>query len=158
MLNAAASEIKRFLGIEPRKQETRRERPGNTTATMRALTDVGESIVSDVHVIYSQVRLYLCVSMEPKPEALERQMLEDQRAAAGMFEVDRLWSAAAVNARWAKKAVLTDEEGNVIARAVNGARGLTDAGAREVFFEYNALESYPEKMYLAANGTRVRVR
>ena len=42
--------------------------------------------------------------------------------------------------------------------AVLGARGMTDAGAREVFFEFNALESYPEPMYLAAGDARVRVR
>ena len=39
-----------------------------------------------------------------------------------------------------------------------GARGVTDVGAREVFFEYNAMDSYPERMYLAAGDTRVRVR
>lgn len=158
MLSTAASGLRRILGLDMRRAEAPRRMADSTTATMRALTDVGESIVSGVHVIYSQVRLYLCVSMEPKPDALERQMLEDRRVAAGMFEVDRLWSAAAVNARWAKNAVLTDGEGNVIERAVSGARGLTDAGAREVFFEYNAMEGYPQEMYLAAGDARVRVR
>ena len=63
-----------------------------------------------------------------------------------------------VNARWGKRAVLTDGSGRVLDHAVLGARGMTDAGAREVFFEFNALESYPEPMYLAAGDARVRVR
>ena len=54
--------------------------------------------------------------------------------------------------------MLTDDSGRVLDHAVLGARGMTDAGAREVFFEFNALESYPEPMYLAAGDARVRVR
>lgn len=46
---------------------------------MLALSDLGESIASGVHVIYSPVRLYLCVSMQPKPEALHAQKEADIR-------------------------------------------------------------------------------
>jgi len=136
----------------------RREPAGNTTATMRALSDLGDSVASGVHVIYSPVRLYLCVAMEPKPDALRAQIAEDKRMAAGMFTVDENWSAAEVNARWAKRATLTDGEGNVLSRAVAGARGLTDTGAKEVFFEFNAMDTYPESMYLDDGKARVRVR
>ena len=145
--------------IEIRK---RTHQPGanrdSATATMRALVDVGESIAYSVHVIYSPVRLYLCVAMEVKPEALEKQQAQDKRTAAGMFRVDPLWSAAEVNARWARKAVLVDEDGCELYAATSGARDMTDAGAKEVFFEYNAMESYPEKMYLEADGIRIRVK
>jgi len=146
------------------KLETGRTRhqPGanrdSATATMKALVDLGESIAYSVHVIYSPVRLYLCVAMEVKPEALAKQQEADRKTAAGLFKVDPLWSAAEVNARWARKAVLVDEEGCELCDATHGARGMTDAGAKEVFFEYNALESYPEKMYLAADGIRIRVK
>lgn len=144
------------------RENLQRHTPGanrdSSTVTMRALIDVGESIAHSVHVIYSPIRLYLCVAMEVKPEALAAQQAADKKMAAGMFKVDPLWSAATVNARWARKAVLTDGEGNELYDAIHGARGLTDAGAKEVFFEYNALESYPEKMYLAADGIRIRVR
>lgn len=140
----------------------RRHMPGGSrdsaTMTMRALTDVGESIVHSVHVIYSPTRLYLCVAMEVKPEALAAQRAADKKMAAGMFTVDPLWSAATINARWAKKAVLVDEEGHEIYAATKGACCMTDAGAKEVFFEYNALENYPEKMYLTADGAKIRIR
>ena len=96
--------------------------------------------------------------MEVKPDALAAQLERDRRTAAGMFDVDENWSAAEVNARWARRAVLTDGEGNLLDAAMAGARGVTDVGAREVFFEYNAMDSYPERMYLAAGDTRVRVR
>ena len=113
---------------------------------------------SGVHAIYAQSRLYLCVAMQPKPEALSAQKLADKKAAAGHFDVDENWSAAEVNARWGKRAVLTDENGRVLDGAVLGARGMTDVGAREVFFEFNALDHYPETMYLAVGDARVRVR
>lgn len=149
-------------GREVRQNNRQRHTPGtnrdSATVTMRALIDVGESIAHSVHVIYSPNRLYLCVAMEVKPEALAAQQAADKKMAAGMFKVDPLWSAAAVNARWARKAVLVDGDGRELFAAMNGARGMTDAGAKEVFFEYNALESYPEKMYLAADGIRIRVR
>lgn len=93
-----------------------------------------------------------------KPEALSAQKLADKKAAAGHFDVDENWSAAEVNARWGKRAVLTDENGRVLDGAVLGARGMTDVGAREVFFEFNALDHYPETMYLAVGDARVRVR
>ena len=141
-----------------RRSRVQTKAPGGETATLRALVDVGESIVSSVHVIYSSVRLYLCVTMEVKPEALSAQAEADRRTAAGMFEVDENWSAAEVNRRWARRAVLTDGEGNPLDAAMAGARGVTDVGAKEVFFEYNALESYPERMYLNVDGVRVRVR
>lgn len=151
-----------YDGKKPDEANRERHQPGanqnSATVTMRALIDVGESIVHSVHVIYSPVRLYLCVAMEVKPEALEAQREADRRMAAGMFKVDPLWSAATVNARWASKAVLTDGEGNELYDATDGARGMTDAGAKEVFFEYNAMETYPEMMYLSANGIRVRVK
>ena len=142
--------------VRRRRAQTRA--PGAETATLHALVDVGESVVSNVHVIYSAVRLYLCVTMEVKPQALAAQAARDRRTAAGMFEVDENWSAAEINARWARRAVLTDGEGNPLDAAMAGARGVTDVGAKEVFFEYNALESYPERMYLAADGVRIRVR
>ena len=141
-----------------RKQHQPGTNRGSQTETMRALVDVGESIACSVHVIYSAARLYLCVAMEVKPDALERQQAADKKAAAGMFKVDPLWSAAEVNARWGRKAVLIDGDGEELYAATHGARGMTDAGAKEVFFEYNALESYPEKMYLIADGIRVRVK
>ena len=53
---------------------------------------------------------------------------------------------------------LTDQDGNVIDGALIGARGMTDAGANEVFFEFNALDIYPQKMYLSNGETRIRVR
>ena len=55
-------------------------------------------------------------------------------------------------------AYLVDVEGMRIERAMKGARGMTEAGAKEVFFEFNALDIYPEKMYLANGETRIRVR
>ena len=72
------------------------------------------------------------MAMQPKPEALHAQRLADKKAAAGHFDVDENWSAAEVNARWGKRAVLTDGSGRVLDHAVLGARGMTDAGAREV--------------------------
>lgn len=135
-----------------------RRRAPSTTATFRALVDVGESIVSGVHAIYSPVRLYLCVTMTPKPEALAAQREADRRQAAGLFEVNAQWSAAAVNARWGHRAVLTDENGVPIAEAMRGARGMTDAGAKEIFFEFSGMMHYPEKMYLTTREARVRVR
>lgn len=159
MLYAAVMGMKKLFELGDRRPSApRREIPGNKTATMRALSDLGESIASGVHAIYSPVRLYLCVAMEPKPDALRAQIDADRRAAKGMFEVDENWSAAEVNARWAKRATLTDGEGNVLDRAVSGARGLTDIGAKEVFFEFGAMEIYPETMYLVSGDTRVRVR
>lgn len=158
MLNHAAETVKGLFKTNERRRAPKRDVPGNATATMRALSDLGESIASSVHIIYSQVTLYLCVTMEPKPDALRAQMEKDRKTAAGLFKVDENWSAAEVNARWAKKATLVDDEGRVIVRAVDGARGLTDAGAKEVFFEFNAMDSYPEAMYLSDGVTRVRVR
>lgn len=159
MITRAAQMLEKLLGKQPQKQEPpRRHAPSNTTTSMRALTDLGESIAASVHVIEASQRLYLCVAMEPKPDALAAQMEKDRRMAAGLFEVDRTWSAAEVNKRWAQGAVLEDEDGHVLTRAMNGARGMTDAGAKEVFFEFNAMESYPEKMYLSDGKTRVRVK
>ena len=149
------------LNLDPRVPPpalARRDKPLSTTATMRALTDLGESIASNVHAIYTQTRLFLCVTMEPKPDALDAQAAADKKLAAGQFRVDRLWSAASVNARWARGAVLTDGEGRVLRGAMHGARGMTDAGAKEVFFEFSALDAYPERMYLQNGDTRVRVR
>lgn len=128
------------------------------TATMRALCDLGESVATGVHAIYTPARLYLCVTMTPKPEALERQAEQDRRTAAGHFRVDRLWSAATVNARWARGAVLTDGAGRELYGAMRGARGMTDAGAREVFFEFGALDAYPDVMYLQNGDAKIRVR
>ena len=151
--------FEKLLQKEPEKKEPpRRSAPGNTTTSMRALTDLGESIVASVHVIEATTHLYLCVSMEPKPDALAAQMERDRKQAAGMFEVDETWSAAEVNKRWAKNAVLVDESGERLERAMAGARGMTEAGAKEVFFEFNALEYYPEKMYLTNGRSRVRVK
>ena len=155
MLSFAALSINRFFTPAPK---VKRETPGSRTETLRALSDLGESIASGVHAIYAQSRLYLCVAMQPKPEALHAQKLADKKAAAGHFDVDENWSAAEVNARWGKRAVLTDGNGRVLDSAVLGARGMTDVGAREVFFEFNALENYPDTMYLAVGDARVRVK
>ena len=78
--------------------------------------------------------------------------------AAQARSADENWSAAEVNARWGKRAVLTDENGRVLDGAVLGARGMTDVGAREVFFEFNALDHNPETMYLAVGDARVSLR
>ena len=140
------------------KEPPRRKTAPSTTASLRALTDLGESMAASVHVIEASSRMYLCVAMEPKPDALAAQMERDRRMAAGMFAVDRTWSAAEVNKRWAKDAVLIDGDGYPLRRAMAGARGMTDAGAKEVFFEFNALDTYPEKVYLANGDARVQVR
>ena len=129
-----------------------------TTARRSETADLGESVATGVHAIYGPVRLYLCVSMEPKAEALAAQREADRRQAAGQFEVDALWSAATVNARWARRALLIDANGEVLEGAVRGAQGMTEAGAREVFFEFNALERYPDEMYLSDGRARLRVR
>lgn len=166
MIASAAARIQQFF-LKPEKSgKTKsqvktapaRKTPGSTTMTMRALSDLGESIATSTHIIYGAVRFYLCVTMEPTPEALRAQMERDRRAAKGMFKVDEMWSAAEVNKRWAKDAVITDAQGNVIDQMVIGARGMTDAGAKEVFFEFNALDIYPESLYLTNGKTRIRVR
>ena len=70
------------LFVQPaRRSRAQTKAPGGETATLRALVDVGESIVSSVHVIYSSVRLYLCVTMEVKPDALAAQAERDRRTA-----------------------------------------------------------------------------
>ncbi len=159
MIARAAKLLEKILGGEPEKKEPPRKRaPANTTTSMRALTDLGDSIAASVHVIEASSHLYLCVAMEPKPEALARQMEKDRKMAAGMFEVDRTWSAAEVNKSWAKDAVLIDGDGHILRKAMDGARGMTEAGAKEVFFEFNALDVYPEKVYLTNGKTRVLVK
>ena len=151
--------LRKLLLKEPEKKAPpRRTAPSNTTTSMRALTDLGDSIAASVHVIEATTHLYLCVSMEPKPEALAAQIAKDRKMAKGMFEVDETWSAAEVNKRWAKDAYLVDVEGERIERAMKGARGMTEAGAKEVFFEFNSLDVYPEKLYLTNGRTRVRVK
>ena len=120
MISRAAQMIEKLLGQPPQKQEPPRRRAApNTTTSMRALTDLGESIAASVHVIEASQRLYLCVAMEPKPDALAAQMERDRRMAAGMFEVDRTWSAAEVNKRWAKDAV----QWTVAEGIINGSDG-----------------------------------
>ena len=76
MLSFAALSINRFFTPAPK---VKRETPGSRTETLRALSDLGESIASGVHAIYAQSRLYLCVAMQPKPEALSAQKLADKR-------------------------------------------------------------------------------
>lgn len=158
MIAQAVQMIERLFGRQSQPEAPRKRAPCNTTTSLRALTDLGESIAAGVHVIEASRRLYLCVAMEPKPEALAAQMEADRRMAAGMFQVDSSWSAAEVNKRWGKKAVLIDDDGRAVLGAMNGARGMTDAGAKEVFFEFNALDAYPERMYLSDGATRLRVR
>lgn len=159
MITRIAKWLEMLLTKEPEKKEPERRRvPSNTTMSMRALTDLGSSIASSVHVIEGPSHLYLCVAMEPKPDALAAQMQKDKKQAAGMFEVDRTWSAAEVNKSWAKDAVLIDADGHILSRAMDGARGMTEAGAKEVFFEFNALDVYPEKLYLSNGKTRIRVK
>jgi len=159
MITRMKQMLRKLLVKEPEKKAPpRRSAPSNTTTSMRALTDLGDSIAASVHVIEATTHLYLCVAMEPKPEALAAQIAKDRKMAAGMFEVDETWSAAEVNKRWAKDAALVDAQGNRLERAMNGARGMTEAGAKEVFFEFNALDVYPEKLYLSNGRTRVRVK
>ena len=159
MMTRMRQMLKKLLVKEPEKKAPpKRGVPGNTTTSMRALTDLGDSIAASVHVIENAAHLYLCVAMEPKPDALAAQMQRDKKQAAGMFEVDRTWSAAEVNKNWAKDAVLIDEDGHILRRAMDGARGMTEAGAKEVFFEFNALDVYPEKVYLTNGKTRIRVK
>ena len=70
MLSLPAFSINRiFSTVQKKSEKTPREIPGNRTATLRALSDLGESVASSVHAIYSPIRLYLCVAMEPKPDA-----------------------------------------------------------------------------------------
>lgn len=159
MITRAAKLLEKLFAKEPEKKEPERRRaPSNTTTSMRALTDLGDSIAASVHVIEATSHLYLCVAMEPKPDALAAQMKKDKKQAAGMFEVDRTWSAAEVNKNWAKDAVLIDADGHILHKAMDGARGMTEAGAKEVFFEFNALDVYPEKVYLSNGKTRIRVK
>ena len=54
--------------------------------------------------------------------------------------------------------MLIDEDGHILRKAMDGARGMTEAGAKEVFFEFNALDVYPEKVYLSNGKTRIRVK
>jgi len=159
MISRAAKLLEKLFAKEPEKKELERRRaPSNTTTSMRALTDLGDSIAASVHVIENAAHLYLCVAMEPKPEALAAQMQRDKKQAAGMFEVDSTWSAAEVNRSWARDAMLIDEDGHILHKAMEGARGMTEAGAKEVFFEFNALDVYPQKMYLSNGKTRIRVK
>lgn len=65
MLSFAALSINRFFTTAPKLE---RETPGSRTATLRALSDLGESVASSVHAIYAQSRLYLCVAMQPSPK------------------------------------------------------------------------------------------
>ena len=81
MLSFAALSINRFFTTAPKPE---RETPGSRTATLRALSDLGESVASSVHAIYAQSRLYLCVAMQTKPEALHAQRLADKKAAASL--------------------------------------------------------------------------
>ena len=78
----ATMTLNRLFGTAPKMETRRRDVKKSTTATMRALSDLGESIASGVHVLYGSVRLYLCVTMQPKPEALAAQKKEDKRQAA----------------------------------------------------------------------------
>ena len=134
-------------------------RPLQTQTFRRSETaDLGECVATGVHAIFSPLRMYICVSMEPKPEALAAQHEADQREAAGLFAVDAMWSAAAVNARWGRRAVLCTADGRALEGAVCGARGMTDAGAKEVFFEYHMPERCPDELYLSDGAARVRVR
>ena len=80
MLSLPAFSINRiFSTVQKKSEKTPREIPGNRTATLRALSDLGESVASSVHAIYSPIRLYLCVAMEPKPDALSRQHEADRK-------------------------------------------------------------------------------
>lgn len=160
MRGAAAIDLSAYTTKNARDMREGRgaSKPPSVTVTMRALVDIGESVVTNVHAIYTATRIFLCVTMEPKPDALDAQAEADRKLAAGHFKVDRLWSAASVNARWARGAVLTGADGRPLDAANHGARGMTDAGAREVFFEFCAMEAYPERMYLQNGNARVRVR
>lgn len=133
--------------------------PVQTTTVRRSeAADLGECTAAGVHAIFTPTRLYICVAMEPKPDALAAQREADKREAAGLFEVDALWSAAAVNARWGKKAVLCSGDGQVLESAASGSRGMTDVGAKEAFFEFHMPERCPEELYLGCGSARLRVR
>ena len=73
-------------------------------------------------------------------------------------ETHETFMRACTEERSTLPAVLTDAGGQVLESAIRGARGMTDAGAREVFFEFNALDTYPEPMYLAAGDARIRIK
>lgn len=158
MFMIAGLAMPRLFDFDRRREAPKRPAQRATTSRHSEAADLGDSVATGVHAIYGPVRLYLCVTMEPKPEALAAQRAADKKLAAGMFDVDEMWSAAAVNARWARRAVLCDGAGEVLESAVCGARGMTDAGAKEVFFEFNAPETYPEALYLSDGHTRVRVK
>ena len=77
MRGTAATEIGRLENFGARGMRAERKAPPSVTATMRALTDLGESVATSVHAIYTPTRLFLCVAMEPKPEALAAQAEAD---------------------------------------------------------------------------------
>ena len=142
----------------PRRREAPRAAARTTILRRQETVDLGECVATGIHSIFSPVRIYICVTLTPKAETLAAQREADRRLAAGMFEVDEMWSAAAVNARWARHAILTDENGLPLERAIDGARGMTDAGAHEAFFEFCATEAYPPQIYLSDGKTRIRVK
>ena len=75
MIDRAAKLLEKLFPKAPVAQEPKRKRVSpNTTTTMRALTDLGDSIAASVHVIEAPAHLYLCVAMEPKPDALAAQI------------------------------------------------------------------------------------
>ena len=157
MMTIAGFAIPRLLDRPKAAQAQRRPVPA-TTMRRSETTDLGECIATGVHAIFSQTRMYICVAMEPKPDALAAQHRADQREAAGLFEVDMMWSAAAVNARWGRKATLCDAQGHVLESAVCGARGMTDAGAKEVFFEFHMPERCPDELYLSDGTAQIRIK
>ena len=75
MLSFAALSINRFL--RPRRSPNGR-RPATARRPARALRSGGERRFRAMHAIYAQSRLYLCVAMQPKPEALHAQRMADK--------------------------------------------------------------------------------
>ena len=65
MLSFAALSINRFFTTAPKPE---RETPGSRTATLRALSDLGESVASSVHAIYAQSRLCLLYTSDAADE------------------------------------------------------------------------------------------
>ena len=82
MRSTAGQAIQRFFAMDAGRTEPPRPVFRTTTARRSETADLGESIATGVHAIYGPVRLYLCVSMEPKPEALAAQREADRRQAA----------------------------------------------------------------------------
>ena len=125
-------------------------------ASFRANVSCKDAIEAAIRDNYHDNRLDTAAVGQVAEQFGQERMLYVLAATVRHFDYDGRISR--VNKRWAKDAVLTDGDGRLLHGAMNGARGMTDAGAREVFFEFNALDAYPEKVFLSNGKTRVRVK